>query len=194
MASDLTTDDGTTPATSSTTAGATITSIYVERSVRTYAIPEHELDSIGLLNNQVALWSSLGTGFVFLVLSCIWDFTSAQEPLPDKATNMAYLFGGIAIVCYVSAGLHYWAKRNRITKIKQSAGGEPSKAREIVGPSAMAFRRLFAAIAVILLLSTIQSGVEAISAASAGNIGMALLYLVGLSAVALVLWYTRSVD
>jgi hypothetical protein len=174
--------------------GALLTPVYAERLVKTYAIPEHELDSIGLLNNQVALWSSLGTGFMFLVCSCIWDITAAKEELAAASKNVPYLLGGISLACYAFAGLHYISKRNRINKIKQSAGDVTSAARTIVGPSATNFRQLFAVIGVILLLSTIDSGVHALDAASAGNIAKTLLYLAALAAVAMVLWFTRSVD
>ena len=102
--------------------GATITSIYVERSVKTYAIPEHELDSLGLLNSYVALWSSIGTGFLFLVLDCIYSNLLSSTPLPVEAKKLNYLFGAIAVAAYAAACITHVMKKSRITKIKEESG------------------------------------------------------------------------
>lgn len=100
-----------------TPAGAVYQPLHVGRKVKIYPIQEHELNTIGVHNSQVALWSSIGTSAVVLIVSCIWDEIQNSEPVSGGAVGFMILCGLAALVSGVLAWRANSAKKSQLQAI-----------------------------------------------------------------------------
>ncbi|BCX48149.1 hypothetical protein HAHE_20570 [Haloferula helveola] len=91
--------------------------IHCYRKVKTYPIQEHELSALDESNSNFTLWASLGTGFIFLSIGCVWDTVSEWS-----FTGVRFFF---MVLFGLAAGGSFWVSRgykkqreNRLKNIK----------------------------------------------------------------------------
>lgn len=99
--------------------GSLYVPVHGDRRVNIYPIQEHELKTISICNTQMSLWCSIGTGFLFLIASGIWDMCTSEADQAKGSIPLLVLFGVIVVSSYVIAGYHWWIKGSEIDAIRK---------------------------------------------------------------------------
>lgn len=110
--------------------GAMYVPLHGTRKVRIIPIQEHELTTISICNTQVALWCSIGTLAIGLLLSCVWDLCTLPEG--EEMSAASWVFAGAcalgAVLSYGLAWLHHRKGNDEVAKIvgeTESVMGRP---------------------------------------------------------------------
>jgi len=97
--------------------GAVYVPMHVERQVKIYPIQEHELRTISTFNNQMTLWSSIGSSAVVLVLSCLWDMLDAAVWPPVSRIGFVVLCVLVAVGSFLLVWWYWRSRQNELDKI-----------------------------------------------------------------------------
>ena len=93
--------------------GAKVTTVYVARQMKAFAIHEYEIDSIGVNNSLASIFFSLGSA-AFALATGIWINTCFTEKLTPPAEIMSKFVAPVCLVgCVVFLFLGGWALRKR---------------------------------------------------------------------------------
>jgi polyferredoxin len=93
--------------------GATVTTVYLEREVKAYAVQEHELETLSMMNTLASVFFAT-SAFLLSAAISVWINALFYEAMPPKAevankyaAPIVFFLGGI----FLSLGV--WANRKR---------------------------------------------------------------------------------
>lgn len=101
--------------------GATVRTVYAERTMRVLAVFETEVDALSSLNTQSTVFSSFGSAALSFAIG-IWTnagFSEKLTPIGSAASMyVAPLFLAIGIMCFGVAAWAYWKRRKTLIDIR----------------------------------------------------------------------------
>lgn len=102
-----------------TESGAVYRAIHVSRTVKTYPIQEHELDSLDDLGRNSTLWTSIGWGALAFLANCVWS--SVQSPSLPSMGQAAFmlLLLAVGIVALIVGSRYAKRRKSRLAKIME---------------------------------------------------------------------------
>jgi len=103
--------------------GCILQTINTTRSVKAYAIQEHELYSLDDLGRNSKLWTAIGAALFSFSASCFWSISQSTTTVEAGSKALATVLMAISIVAF-GAGAFYGRKRkSRLEKIISECEG-----------------------------------------------------------------------
>lgn len=97
--------------------GALYQPLYTKRSVKTYAIQEHELDSLDDMVGNSKLWTSIGTGTASFAASCAWGMSQASTASSNGSKAFVALLFVVSAASFYKGHLYDKSRKTRLEKI-----------------------------------------------------------------------------
>jgi hypothetical protein len=93
--------------------GATISTAYVGRQMRAFAIAEHEVRTISMMNTLATIFFSIGTTCLGVAIG-IWTNAMFYEKLTPEGTILSHVAApGLCVFWLIFVVLGFWALRSR---------------------------------------------------------------------------------
>ena len=102
--------------------GATVTTVYLEREVKAYAVQEHELETLSMMNSLASAFFAI-SAFLLSAAISVWVNALFYETMPPRAeVANKYVAPGVLILGLIFVLLGVWANYKRASTWKTIKG------------------------------------------------------------------------
>jgi hypothetical protein len=100
--------------------GATVTTVYLEREVKAYAIQEHEFETLSMMNSLSSAFFAIGAFLLSAAIS-VWVNALFYETMPPTAeVAYKYVAPGVFVLGFIFLLLGVWAHCKRASRTYSS--------------------------------------------------------------------------
>jgi len=102
--------------------GATVTTVYLVREVKAYAVQEHELETLSMMNSLASSFFAI-SAFLLSAAISVWINALFYETMPPRAqVAYEYVAPGVLVLGIIFLSLGVWANRKRASTWKTIKG------------------------------------------------------------------------